>query len=207
MRNISEVISRLKTDHRRMRNVLGALQKKLNQLSTTISERDSDHLFCLISYMSVYPDKVHHPLEDRLFNLLAHAQLDTEQAANIESLSYQHTQLLTLTEQFLSNLDELDSDFELESFRNDLTNYINLQMEHMTFEENKIFPMALALFAQGSLLELDPTISKSEDPLFEKLEQSYAAIYQFLDVDNEEKAQGKLALPLYRYLGATASWK
>lgn len=198
---MSKTVSRLKTDHRRMRNVLSALEAKVEELGHTVSDADADHLFCLIDYLAEYPDKIHHPLEDRV--MLQLVQADHEQRERIDMLAGQHVDLKNRTRDLLTDVNALDSADALKAFKRDVLSYIELQREHMRFEEEKIFSLAQKILSSASWQHLDEEGATTEDPLFDKLERRYGAIYKYLTVDPLETAQHSLAEPLYKFLGAT----
>lgn len=198
-----KTIDRLKTDHRRLRNVLGALTKKGEELHTHNLVRDTDHLFCLIEYVTNYPDKIHHPLEDTVFDELVRANLTPEQTEKVENNRRQHEQLTADTNNLLARVDALRDDKDVESFKSDIDHYVNRQLEHMRFEEEEVFPLALDALSEDAWKTLDDRFGATNDPLFDQIEQDYRAIYPYLDADPEEANNVLGGEPLYRYLSAT----
>ncbi len=200
------VLSRLQNDHRRMRNVLNALKNAAEELTLPVTEHELDALYCLVSYMADYPDQVHHPLEDRVCALLVDQSGDTNVLPiNVlsidvqQALKEQHTHLAECTQSLLKRLTDLDTPGQLDFLRRDLQHYLDLQLQHMTFEEQHVFPLIGDVVDGHDLDELTTAV----DPLFDQLDRRFHSIYKYLEVDPMETAQVQLAEPLYRYLGAT----
>jgi hemerythrin-like domain-containing protein len=200
---VSKTIDRLLTDHRRLRNVLGALDQKMQELGSEDLEADTDHLFCLADYLTNYPDHVHHPLEDVVFERLLKQDLSEAQRQIVEHNRSQHENLTAATKRLSQQIDRMSGSFDVEALRREVDDYIDRQRKHMAYEEREVFPLALSCLSSTTWDELDASYGESSDPLFDEADRRYGTIYRFLVVDPEEREPSRSAEPLLRYLGAT----
>ena len=198
---MSQTIARLKTDHRRMRNVLGALEALVQTIDIPVDIDVADELYCLVTYLSEYPDEIHHPLEDAVFTHLGDA-FAQEHSAIISELRLQHKNLVSRTQQILEGIDEASSTGLWEELRHEILEYVSLQRMHMDMEEQGIFPLAYKILVQDSFADLDILHGQTSDPLFDKVERKYASIYKYLELDPNETALVELGQPLYKFLSA-----
>ena len=67
---IGSMLNELRTDHRNMVLLLSLLEAETERLSAN-EKPDYDLLSSVMTYMAEYPDAVHHPREDRLYQHLA----------------------------------------------------------------------------------------------------------------------------------------
>jgi len=109
-----------------------------------------------LEFLDHYADQVHHPLEDRIFDVVLHKGLTpTERHLVFRNLG-QHQDLMTRTEV----LREMTSSavagevVDAAAFVESLDEYLSLQRRHMKFEEMHIFPLLLARLDNADWNEL-----------------------------------------------------
>ncbi len=200
---MSRTLDRLRVDHRRLRNVLGALITKGEELQAQGASGNTDHLYCLIDYVMAYPDKVHHPLEEQVFDELVKIPLNPEQLEIVQQIRSQHHDLLVATEDLMEQVDALTGTADVDLFIAQLRQYVERQLKHMKFEEQSVFPLAAECIPSEVWEALDQRFGTTTDPLFDEADRTYAAIYRYLVVDPEETEPARSAEPLLRYLSAT----
>jgi len=198
---MSNTVERLKSDHRRMRNVLNALENKANELDADASTELQDELYCMVGYLAEYPDAVHHPLEDRIFTQLRR-RLGSSEDERIDDLAHQHKQLLASTQSILRAINELSSEASYIALRQQILDYIARQREHMSLEERGVFVLAERLLNEAAFKDLDSLSGQASDPLFDKVEKKFAALYKYLELDPQDEALVGLGQPLYKFLKA-----
>lgn len=132
------LIERLVRDHARITGVVA-------QLSDTLAadETDWQRIGELIEFLDYYADRVHHPLEDRLFDHLVNKGLaPTERHLVFRNLG-QHQEIISMTESLSATIaaalagEVVDYDGFLER----AAAFISLQQRHIRFEENYLFPL------------------------------------------------------------------
>ena len=134
------LLERLGRDHAR---IAGVVQQLAELADGTGDEPDWDRLDELIGFLDYYADRVHHPLEDRLFDHLVNKGLTpTERRLVFRNLD-QHAELSAMT----GRLAGLVADgragrvVDAAAFLEEVSAYIALQRRHMRFEENQLFPL------------------------------------------------------------------
>ena len=65
-KNAAKVLAELREDHKNMALMLNLLERESNRIYEG-EEPDYELLQDIMHYMTVYPDAVHHPKEDRLY--------------------------------------------------------------------------------------------------------------------------------------------
>ena len=208
---IPKTIDRLQLDHIRLRRVLTALNKisdEFNPSASTSSvawDNKLDQIFCMIDYLSQYPDKIHHPIEDMVFNRVQDKNPTKEQLKLIQQNQIQHSTLKELTDKLKGYLNDnasgLDDGYDHKQFKEELTIYCNHQLSHMQHEEQVIFPLAQSILTPTDWEEIDHLFGESRDPIFDKLERQYEGIYQHLGVEPGRHLAA--AEPLLRFLNAS----
>lgn len=198
---MSKTLDRLYVDHQRLRAVLETISKVCDGLGLDEFEAQADHLFCLIDYLLDYPDQVHHPMEDLVFDELLELDLAKGQLEKIKQNRAQHDALKSATSELMDLVEMASNDVELEPFLLHLQEYIAIQQQHMKFEEKEIFPLAKEYILPAVWEKLDERFSETSDPLFDKSDRRYDAIFQMLVPSEQHKSE--MADPLRRYLTAT----
>lgn len=186
-----------------MRNVLAATQQMASEYSAGSEDGESDHLFCLLDYLTGYPDKVHHPTEEAVFDRLRNMDLTAEESDKLRRNQSQHSELQSATEQLAVRFDLLRDEVDVSELLDTLDEYSKKQLEHMAFEERETFPLAAEKIPQSVWKELDQQFGESRDPLFDQADKSYAALYQYLVSDPAVPEDASMSDALLRFLNAT----
>ena len=200
---MSKTIDRLRTDHQRLRAVLETISEVCNGLRSDDFESHSDHLFCLVDYLLGYPDQVHHPTEDLVFDELLKLELTKDQRGKVKQNRSQHDALKSATTELMDQVETPVADVDVERFLQQLEEYVAVQQKHMNFEEQEIFPLALEYIQPANWEKLDENFGETNDPLFDEADRRYAALFRFV-VPGEEQTT-RMAEPLMRYLMATGT--
>jgi len=134
------LIERLGRDHAKIAGVV----RELEELADTLAaEPDWQEIDGLIGFLAYFADRVHHPLEDRLFDLVVNKGLTpTERHLVFRNLS-QHREIKNLTDTLSSQVRLAMSGGTVDpgDFRESLADYVALQRRHMRFEESHLFPL------------------------------------------------------------------
>ncbi len=169
-------------DHKTLGKVIEALEMRLPQ----ISKRDPDTLDLLanlIDYIAEYPDRVHHPREDRIIERLIDKGLTPSERIIVELTVAQHAELGAATTRMEVDIDALlsrqrDAGVQLDQ---DAKIYLAMQKEHMRREEQQLFPMAVRLFTPADWREIEAGEPEVPDPLRESRLSRYASLVALLD--------------------------
>lgn len=139
------LIERLGRDHARIAGVM----REFGELCDVVDgDPDWQRLGELIEFLDYYGDRIHHPLEDRLFDHLTDKGLTpTERHLVFRNLG-QHQEIRSMTEAIAEQTRRAlqDATVDVDEFREIAAEYISLQERHMRFEESHLFPLLEAAF-------------------------------------------------------------
>lgn len=174
------VLERLHDDHRHLAKVLDALEA-LADGAAPPPER-LDLLRSALEYVAAYPDAVHHPLEDRLFEHLLGADLSAAEREDVNENAARHGDLIAATNRLRSDLQALRGagDEAWEGLRSEIRDFVGAQREHMRFEERRVFPLAERKLPARALRELGQDDICRQDPLFDAQIEHFTALYDYV---------------------------
>lgn len=181
------LITALKTDHVNINKLLIILGKELEKFS---SDQDADLYLMLdiIDYVEKYPDLIHHPREDLIFD--AFTKKMGEKNPNIETLSIQHQSLPTLTHsirQVIENIIEEAYMMPRSEVSEKIQDYIDRQRQHLRMEEATVFPLIDSTLDEDDWKQVEENLPYHEDPLFgNHLEERYKNLFKFLIETGEQ---------------------
>ncbi|MFM2484735.1 hemerythrin domain-containing protein [Celerinatantimonas yamalensis] len=134
------MLDSIKKDHINISSLLRVLEKKLHLIRSGQAVKYK-LIADIITYMRDYADKYHHPKEDVIYEYYRKYRSDSEQLSN--RLAQEHEQLCQLTVELADVLDLilLDAVIPLDQFSQKLEKYIQLQWDHLNYEENEVFPI------------------------------------------------------------------
>lgn len=160
------LMQELRADHRNMAIVLDLLADLVEQAS---SGKDPDfELFDeIMRYMTVYPDAVHHPKEDIMYEQLRTKRPDL--AEDLENVPVDHREIAQLGSSLRDDVEAINAGAAVrrEKLVNDTTKYVDRLRAHMGWEERDLFKRI------DSMLDSEPQefdVSEFEhikDPVFE----------------------------------------
>ena len=161
------LIDRLRREHGEMHGVLALMRRQLDRIEACESP-DLAVLTDALRYMRMFPGKVHHPLEELLFERLQ--ALDPSLRSDIARLREQHKEIYQLERWLLeaavaaSRQGPAAYPFLLEFGQR----YLFTQQQHSECEEKLIFPRALERLRAEDWRYLIGAALNPADPLFGK---------------------------------------
>jgi hemerythrin-like domain-containing protein len=169
------ILTRLYDDHQHLACVLEVFEHQYRALET--GERpDYDLLRDILDYVQSFPDTIHHPTEDLLFNyLLRNVRLSDGEQAAIADNRDQHRELSETTQTLLRMIDHVFDNGIVDGAALKLTmsRYLSEQLRHMEFESRYLFPLAEARLSAEDWDAVENQLLQGEDPLFEAYEKQY----------------------------------
>lgn len=162
---IAPILEELRQDHRNMAVLLDLLENEADKLYNDDST-DFELMLEIMHYMTVYPDSVHHPKEDRIYAELKAARPDL--ARGMAHITDEHR---TIAEHSLSLRDKLEQVASGNFVRRndvvaDAVRYIDALRRHMRWEEADLFRRVDRMIADGhTTIDASILISRA-DPLF-----------------------------------------
>lgn len=162
-----KLLEKLRTDHENLEKILTLLTTQLDHFFAG-RESNFDLKIELMEYLETYADQGHHPLENAIFRVAINRVGDQEEL--LERLQEQHQSLEQLTRQFRQSLENilqggvmLRDELEVQG-----REFVALQRQHMSQEDKEVFPMLDRLMTEEDWQEVEKSIPRHDDPVFEK---------------------------------------
>lgn len=165
--SITALMNHLRQDHRNMSILLDLLHRETEKLHAE-EDADLELMHDILHYMTIYPDVVHHPNEDKVFAELRAARPDL--AGDMTRVMQDHRDI---EEQGMGLRDLFACALSGEPVRRvamvtAASRYIETLRGHMRWEENDLFKRVDRMVADGHEdIEL-ATIIDMSDPVFSR---------------------------------------
>jgi hemerythrin-like domain-containing protein len=156
----------LREDHRNMSVVLDMLDGIVKQVASG-EDPDFELVDEIMRYMTVYPDAVHHPKEDIMYERLRTARPDL--AEGLDSVPDDHNEIAALGSALRDDVEAINAGAAVrrKKFIEDTSGYVNRLREHMGWEERDLFKrIDTMLFAESQEIDVSE-FEHIKDPVFE----------------------------------------
>lgn len=132
------VLAELREDHQNMALLLRLLERESNRIYDG-DEPDYELLADIMHYMTVYPDAVHHPKEDRLYAELKAFRPDLSKG--FERITMDHRHIAELSLKLRDDIAAINagSPVRRRAVVADALRYVNTMRGHMQWEELDLF--------------------------------------------------------------------
>jgi len=164
-KNAAKILAELRVDHRNMTLLLDLLERESNRIYEG-DEPDYELLEDIMRYMTIYPDAVHHPKEDRLYAELKAARPDL--STGFERITMDHRHIADLSVRLRDDIAAINSGNPIR--RNavvaDALRYVNTLRGHMQWEELDLFRRADEMIRMGHDQFETANFVHDTDPLF-----------------------------------------
>ena len=163
--NVAGILEELRADHLNMIALMDVLEEEINYQS----DRDNpDYTLMrdIMAYMTGYPDAVHHRKEDWLYSSMA--ALQPSMFRDLHRIESDHSELSGLGNKLLSDIRAADSGTVLRKLDviDDASAFVKRLRDHMQWEDEKLFPVALSLKDDLEASEVPRFEADRVDPLF-----------------------------------------
>ena len=174
---LANLLDELRTDHKNMITMLELLEAESNKLYDG-QDGDYELMHDVMRYMTVYPDAVHHPKEDRVYAELQAARPDLTKG--FEKIVQDHRELAALGTKLRNDVEAILSGTALR--RNvvvaDALRYVQHLREHMRWEERDLFLRVEEMIQDGHELIVDSELHGKTDPVFgPEVEQRFGRLF------------------------------
>lgn len=173
-------IRTLQNDHRNFRRLLDLFEAEL-MLFHRGDEPDYALMRDIVLYMTQYPDQVHHPNEDLIFDRLQ--KVDPGARLAVIGLLREHEELIAKGSELFALLDEIvgDAFIARDTVESAAHAYVSGMRAHIEKEEGTLFPLAVSRLGQGDWAAIAAASRRYDDPLFgARLDPGYRAIFERL---------------------------
>ncbi len=164
-KTIENTMNELRTDHRNMTMLLDLLDSETLRLLED-GEPDYQLVTDIMTYMTEYPDTIHHPKEDLIYGHISAKREGLEKA--LQHIEIDHKTLGESCRELLRDLDAIsdDSAADRESLAAALRKYSLDLRKHMYWEEKDLFELADSMQDDEAWAELLKSHDIGRDPLF-----------------------------------------
>lgn len=160
------MIRDLRTDHHNILRVLRLLKRSLNTLDGKTDSREFERARECIKYLCEYPDNVHHPREDLMFEMLINREPSI--AEKVGDLHREHVDLYTRSKQLHSAMETAETGLSiaLEVLHQQASGFSDMQISHMRHEELAVFPLIEQKLTLNDWKEIIAKAPAEKDPVF-----------------------------------------
>jgi len=162
---MSDVIAALNRDHANIAKLLALLESEILAIEVGKTP-DYPLLQDIMCYMNEYPGRFHHPKENLIFTQVL--KRNPGARADIEALLEEHISIDLAGRDFdrILRTSNIDSVTVRQRIGTAGFAYIRTLREHLSIEENKLFPLAEAVITKEDWHAIEEAIDTLEDPLF-----------------------------------------
>jgi hemerythrin-like domain-containing protein len=179
----SQVMARLNDDHFHIATVLNALDK----IFKNFPDEDIDWTIVsdILGYLQEYPDTVHHPLEDQMFDRVLDKGLTPAERELVHFNLAQHAEIISATVQLDQDVAQILNDIvvPIEQVLEHFDRYLELQRLHMRNENTHLFPLAERLLAESDWRDVEAEYASHVDPLFTLKQGKFASLFEYITED------------------------
>lgn len=176
--DVAKLVAELRKDHHNMRLLLDLIEREATLIYDDRSP-DWDQLFDIMHYMTVYPDAVHHPKEDRLYAELKTVRPDL--SAGFQRISIDHREIAESSRAIRDDIESIIAGnmVDRKAIVANTLRYVNNLRGHMQWEELDLFRRCLAMAREGHQFLTNEPDPMQHDPLFgDKVSASFEKLYQ-----------------------------
>lgn len=162
---MTKALRRLHKEHADLSRLLDLLDRELAVFAG--GERpDYDLIGAVVDYCLDYPDAVHHPKEDLIYQLLK--SRDAELARLVGDLEEEHRQIGAMTRDVAEAMRQVLAEelVDRQSVHDLTRSFVGRYRHHMALEEDRVFPAAVKVLSAGDWAAIDARLEHRDDPLF-----------------------------------------
>lgn len=173
-------------DHRNMALMLELLRSDVEALREGADDTvDLERLTDIVDYFAHYPDRIHHPREETMFEVFRkHHKPSPELADALRLVHAEHASIseLTQTTAELLNAATHDTLVSRAELVEHLDDFIEKQLAHLDLEEGLIFPELGEKMTAQQWHEVRHLGPQGRDPVFGgQCEEAYETLYRRLE--------------------------
>lgn len=173
-------IALIKSEHRALARLLGAMQALVTRYQDVGVERNFELFGAMLNYIENVPDRLHHPKEDQLLFPALLRCTDTARKLVIE-LERDHARggpmITTLRGAF--HAFSYGTANSLNQLATAVDEFAEFYWDHMRKEEQQLLPLAVAHLADADWHRVESAFGDNTDPLFgAALAGHYRQLYQ-----------------------------
>lgn len=162
---VARTMNELRADHRNMVMLLDLLDAESASLAAG-NEMDYDLVYDIMTYMTEYPDAVHHPKEDLIYRHIRSSHPDIDDS--LRQIEADHKALSLASSEIRRDIDSVAGDGPVDrmALAEALRKYSRDLRKHMYWEEKDLFELADSMQDDEEWATLLASHTAASDPLF-----------------------------------------
>jgi hemerythrin-like domain-containing protein len=173
-------LSVIRDEHRSLTAVLHGLWYLVDEVREGRRQPDFTVLRAMVHYIDTFPEKLHHPKENRYLFARLRQRTNTANAV-LDQLEAQHfhgAKLIRDLEQALLHW-EMGGQEDFASFAEEVERYVDFHRRHMRQEEQVVLPLAERVLTEEDWREIDAAFAGNADPLIgTDVEKDFERLYR-----------------------------
>jgi hemerythrin-like domain-containing protein len=169
----SEVMAILRQDHRRLGAVLEGVERELVGSHRHLQALRADSLrhgrvVAMLRFLSEYAERVHHPLENRLFDRLIEKGLTPCERRVVFVILAQHEEILgdlASLQAALRGLQAVPSQADAAALKARTERYLEAQRRHLNFEDSQLLPLIWARLTAHDWRDMEQDLAAQMDAI------------------------------------------
>jgi len=175
---MNKAITILKDEHRSLSAVLSGL-KDLARMAQEATERPDFRVFrAMLRYIDEYPERQHHPKEDRYLFARLLARAPSAQPL-IDKLQAEHVDGVRRIRELERSLLFLEDRWPVgaREFRQLVDDYSRFHWDHMRREEDELLPLAVLQLDAADWDAIEKAFAGNADPIADLREKDFQALF------------------------------
>lgn len=178
---MAAIMDQLKIDHANVAHLLALLEAQIDSVERE-GDTDFELMHDIMLYMTRYPDRFHHPMEDLVFQRMC--VRDTTSVEIVDRLEREHVSLKEKGAQLLDLLARVVDGALVE--RDELSakgrDYALFLRSHMRVEDTEAFPRAERVLEPEDWARVEAGMEARTDPVFGPvLDEDFRALFEYIE--------------------------
>ncbi|MGI9318989.1 MAG: hemerythrin domain-containing protein [bacterium] len=160
------MIRDLRTDHHNILRVLRLLKRSLATMDGKLDSKEFERARECIKYLCEYPDSIHHPREDLMFEMLLNREPSvTDKVGNLHQ---EHIDLYARSKQLHDALESAEAGMSvaIDVLQHQARGFSDMQISHMRHEELSVFPLIEQKLTLNDWKSIIAKAPAGRDPVF-----------------------------------------
>lgn len=161
-----EALTIIRSEHRSLAAVLHALKFICDEIKAGRMKPDFKLLWAMLHYIDQFPERLHHPKEDR-YLFVALRKRSNQATAALEQLEREHKDSPALVNRLIGALLSYKNDpaAGIAAFSGEVERFNAFHWRHMRTEEDEIMPLAEKALHDEDWRAIDQAFQDNSDPL------------------------------------------
>lgn len=175
-----EIPEQLDADHRNVARMLDLLERQLIRVRH-MQPADFDLMRDIMHYMTRYPDRTHHPMEDLVIHKLIQYEPSAREMGT--TILREHESLADKGKHFLDMLVQVTDGAMVprEDIETAGRDYVEFLRSHMQKEDERLFPLARKRLTEDDWNEIGRAMVHRQDPVFGPIvDDQFRALSEFI---------------------------